>query len=189
MKDIKVSIMVLAGLGVVGAVIIAVSLVSIFNVRDVNKSYATGITNQATSLNQAISAVGAIRAICAELQSCVIYDSAGQKEKIRDTRESIDNYCKVFEDSAAAFGKGIVRPYVRKVFNDAMDKYNSPFKSTVYNLADDAENGVPTAEMLERLNGIVKPAAELITDNIMKAADIKAERLNQAPQKNAAHRP
>jgi len=178
MKNLKVSMKLLVGFGVVVAVILAVCIVSISSLQRVDRKYAETIKNHAMPLNPAINVVGAIHSLRADSRGCIIF--TGNKEKIEDTKKAIAKDSKEFEDSAASFGKSIVRPDVRALFDDAMKTYNEVFKSGLQNMVEYAEQGASQADMVNYMMTVTKPAADKIADDMVKATDIKAEQLTGA---------
>jgi len=178
MKNLKVSMKLLVGFGVVVLVTLIIGIVSVTKLLSIDSAYSTGIVNHALPLNSAINVVGDLQALRSEMRNCVIF--TGNKEKIRASRATIDGLCKEFEDSAKSFGKFIVRPDVKKMFDEAMAEYNNTFKPGVYKIADDAENGRPQAELVEFMTNVTKPSSELVSDNMVKATDVKAAQLVQS---------
>jgi hypothetical protein len=158
------------------ALICVIGVTSVVSVNGLNNHYSSAIDNHAMPLNQAISVVGAMRAAHAGTMACIVY--TGNKEEVLHTRKEIDRSFKEFEDSASAFGRFIVRPEVKALYDEAMKVYSNVFKWGVYKIAEDAETGVSQAEMIEYMDKVTKPALELVTDNILKAADIKADQLS-----------
>ena len=178
MKNLKVSMKMLVGFGIVVAVTLIIGLVSVTNLLKIDAEYSKGIVNHALPLNSAINVVGNLQALRSEMRNCVIF--TGNKEKIKASRATIDFLCKEFEDSSASFGKFIVRPDVKKLFDEAMAEYNKTFKPGVYKIVDDADAGRPQAELVEYMSNVTKPSSELVSDNMVKATDVKAEQLVQS---------
>jgi len=157
------------------ALICVIGIMGIVSVNGLNNHYSSAIDNHAMPLNQAISVVGAMRAVHAETMACIVY--TGNKDEVLHTRKEMDRSLKEFEDSASAFGRFIVRPEVKALYYEAMKVYSDVFKRGAHKIADDAEMGVSQAEMIEYMNKVTKPALELVTDNILKAASIKADQV------------
>jgi len=98
MKNLKVSMKLLVGFGVVVAVIIAISIVSIINIKGLDTTYSNVIVTESMPLNPAINAYGAIQAMRSDSRNFVLY--TGNKEKVAETRKSMEAWAKEFEDSA-----------------------------------------------------------------------------------------
>jgi len=174
MQNLKVAMKLFVGFGVVVAVILAISLVSIFNLKGIDSKYSEVIVNHGLPLNPAINVVGDIQAMRSEVRGFALY--AGNKEQIAAGRKNLDKLSKEFEDSAKAFGKFIVRPDVKSLFDEAMKLYNETFKPGAYKMAGDAEKGATREELMNQLADL-RVAAEKITDNMTDATDLKAGQL------------
>jgi len=178
MKNLKVSMKLLVGFGVVVAVIIAISFVSIFNLLSVDTKYTETLDTQGMPLNPAINAYGAIHAVRADSRLFPLY--TGNKEKVRETRRSMDAWIKEFEDSAANFRRNVVQSDIVKIYEDAMKLYRDKFKPGVYKLADDAEKGVPTAELMAYIEAVTNPSGIDIANAFLLVTDKKMEQLVMA---------
>ncbi len=178
MKNLKVSMKLLVGFGVVVAITLIVGIVSVVNLLSIDTQYSNDIVSHALPLNSAINVVGDLQALRSEMRSCVLF--TGNKDKIAESKKTIDGLCKEFEDSAASFSKGIVRPDVRKMFDDAMKRYKDEFKPGVYKIISDADNGVPQAALIDYMTKVTKPASEDVTNDMVRATDVKAEQLIQS---------
>ena len=178
MKNLKVSMKLLVGFGVVVAVILAVSLVSVFSLKGVDSKYSESIDQQAMPLNPAINTYGAIHAVRAEIRGAILHD--GSKELIKEDKKLLDRWCKEFEDSAAAFGKFATRPDVNALYTDAMKKYTEVLKPAAYKIVDDAANGTDRDALMKTMNDVINPTADAIAENFVKATDLKAEQLVNA---------
>jgi len=178
MKNLKVSMKLLVGFGVVVAVIIAISLVSIINIKGLDTTYSNVILTESMPLNPAINAYGAIQAMRSDSRNFVLY--TGNKEKVAETRKSLDAWAKEFEDSAENFGKNVVRPDAKKTLEDAMKLYRETFKPGVYKLAGDAEKGAPQAEMLAYIETVTRPAGVKVAEAFLLTTDLKMETLLKA---------
>jgi len=178
MKNLKVSMKLLVGFGVVVLVTLVIGVVSVTKLLSIDTAYSNGIVNHALPLNSAINVVADLQALRSEMRNCVIF--TGNKDHVKASKEIIDGLCKEFEDSAQSFGKFIVRPDVKKLFDEAMAEYKNTFKPGVYKIADDAANGRPQAELVEYMTNVTKPSSELVSDNMVKATDVKAAQLMQS---------
>jgi len=178
MKNLKVSMKLLVGFGVVVAVILIISLLSIFNLRSVDSKYTETLEKQGMPLNPAINAYGAIHAVRADSRLFPLY--TGNKEKVREIKKSMDAWVKEFEDSAANFRRNIIRAEVAKIYEDAMKTYRDTFKPGVYKLADDAEKGVPTAELMSYIESVTNPSGIEIANAFLLVTDKKMEQLVSA---------
>ena len=174
MQNLKVAMKLFVGFGVVVAVILAISLISIFNMKGIDSKYSEVIVNHGLPLNPAINVVGDIQAMRSEVRGFALY--AGNKEQIAAGRKNLDILSKEFEDSAKSFGKFIVRPDVKALFDEAMKLYNETFKPGAYKMAGDAEKGATREELMSQLADL-RVAAEKITDNMTDATDLKAGQL------------
>ncbi|GBU20795.1 methyl-accepting chemotaxis protein [Fibrobacteres bacterium R8-0-B4] len=175
MKNLKVSMKLLVGFGVMVAIILAISLVSVFNMRSIDTAYSKSIDNDAIPLNPAINAYGAIHAIRAEIRGAIL--NAGNKDKVNDEKKSLDRWCKEFEDSATSFGKFATHPDVKKLYDDAMKKYETVLKPAAYKMIDDVDKGVDKAELMKIMDNTINPAADDVAENFVKATDVKSEQL------------
>jgi len=178
MKSLKVSMKLLVGFGVITLLVVAVSITSIISLNRLNDSYDTTISTHGLPLNPAINVMAAIHSLRAETRGCIIF--TGNKEQLRTVRQSMEKWLKEFEDSSAAFGKTIVRPDVKQLFDESMDKYNKVFKPGAYKMLEDAEKGASTDVLLNQLMNVTKPSADVISENMMKATDFKADMLVNA---------
>jgi len=174
MKNLKVSMKLLVGFGVMVALILTVCLISIFNILSIDSKYSEVIVNHALPLNPAINVVGDVQGMRSEIRGFTIY--AGNKEKIAAGRKNLDRYSKEFEDSAKAFGKYIAQPEVKSLFDEAMKLYNETFKPVAYKMADDAEKGASRDDLTNDLSKIAG-VTDKIMDNMSKATDVKASQL------------
>jgi len=172
MKNLKVSMKLFVGFGVMVAVILAISLVSVFNIRGIDREYSKSIDNDAIPLNPSINAYGAIHAVRAEIRGAILY--AGNKERVLEQKKLLDRWSKEFEDSAAAFGKSCIRGD-KKLYEDAMKKYNDILRPNMYKIVDDAANGAAMADLMKVMDNLINPAADDITQNFLQATDVKAE--------------
>jgi methyl-accepting chemotaxis protein len=175
MQNLKVSMKLLVGFGVMTAVILAISIASIINIKGLDKTYSDLIENEAKPLNPAINAYGAVQAMRSDSRNFVLY--TGNKEMVKETRHSLDAWVKEFEDSAKGFGNHVVRPETKKILDDAMKAYYDKFKPGLYKLADDAEKGVPQAEMSAYIEAVTKPAGLSVTEGFLLSTDKKMESL------------
>ena len=185
MKNLKVSMKLLVGFGVVVAVIIAVSVLSIINLNSVDSKYTETLETQGMPLNPAINAYGAIHGVRADSRLFPLY--TGNKEKVRETRRSMDAWIKEFEDSAANFRRNIIRSEVVKIYEDAMKTYRDTFKPGVYKLADDAEKGTPMPELMAYIEAVTNPSGIEIANAFLLATDMKMEQLVKASDECTAH--
>jgi len=174
MKNLKVSMKLLVGFGVMVVLILTVSLISIFNILSIDSTYSEVIVNHALPLNPAINVVGDVQGMRSEIRGFAVY--AGNKEKIAAGRKNLDRYSKEFEDSAKAFGKYIVKPEVKSLYDEAMKLYTDTFKPVAYKMADDAEKGA-SREDLTSLLGQISGVTDKIMDNMTSATDVKASQL------------
>jgi len=174
MKNSRIMKKLLVSFVITASLICVVGVTSVVSLNGLNNDYSDTVVNHALQLNSAINIVADFQAVCSDMRTCVLH--AGDKEMLRKTRRSIDYHCKMFEDSAAAFGRAIVRPDVKALFDESIREYINVFKPGVYKIADDAENGAPQAVLIEYMTNIT-PSSETITENILKIADIKADRL------------
>jgi len=180
MQNLKVSMKLLVGFGVVVLVILAVSLVSIFNLRGVDSRYSEVIEKHGMPLNPAITVVGDIQAMRSEIRGFALY--TGNKAQVQAGKKNLDKLAKEFEDSAASFKKYIVRPDVKSLYEEAMKLYTDTFKPGAYKMADAADKGTAQADLVNNLAEL-REAAEKITENMQKATDIKAEQLVEESDK------
>jgi methyl-accepting chemotaxis protein len=164
----------LLGFGVMVALILTISLISVFNLLSIDETYSDVIVRHALPLNPAINVVGDLQAMRSETRNCVIF--TGNKEKVREARKALDGLTKEFEDSAASFGKSIVSPEVKAKYDDAMKQYHEVFKPGIYKIAEEGEKGTQSEKMIEHLAEI-KQASDLVTDNMVYATDVKAGQL------------
>ncbi len=179
MQNLKVAIKLFVGFGVVVAVILAISLVGIFNMRGIDTKYSEVIINHGMPLNAAITVVGDIQAMRSEIRGFALY--AGNKEQVQGGRKNLDNLAKEFEDSAASFGKYIVKPEVKALYDEAMKLYNENFKPSAKKMGEDAEKGATQAELMSKLADL-RVTAEKITNNMDAATDLKASQLVQSSE-------
>jgi len=175
MKNLKVSMKLLVGFGVMVAVILAVSLVAIFNIFGIDREYSKGIDNNAIPLNPAINAYGAIHAVRAEVRGAIL--NAGNREKVLEQKKLLDRWSGEFEDSAKSFGNFCIGEQTKKLYGDAMKKYAEVLKPAAYKIVDDAANGVDRAELMKVMDNVVNPAADEVAENFVKATDVKADQL------------
>jgi len=174
MKNSKITAKLLASFGITAALICAAGVTGVVGLNAMNNDCSNTIVNHALPLNSAINIVADFQAACSDMRTCILH--TGDKETLRKTRRSIDYHCKTFEDSVAAFGKFIVRPDVKALFDESIREYINVFKPGVYKIADDAENGAPQTVLIEYMANIA-PSSEAITENMLKIADIKAGQL------------
>jgi len=175
MKNLKVSMKLLVGFGVVVLVTLIIGVVSVTQLLDIDAQYSKGIVNHALPLNSAINVVGDLQAMRSEMRNCVLF--TGHKDKIDASRKNIDHLTKEFEDSSKSFGKYIVKPEVKKLFDEAMKEYTDVFKPGLYKIVDDATNGKPQADLIDYMTNVTKPSSETISDNMVTATDVKAAQL------------
>jgi len=175
MKSSKMMTKLLVSFGITASLICVVGVTSIVSLNGLNNDYSDTVVNHALPLNSAINIVESVLSLCSDMRSCILY--TGDKDKLREIRRSMNGHCKVFEDSAAAFGRAIVRPDVKALFDESIKVYINVFKPGVYKIADDAENGAPQAELIEYMKNVTIPSSETITENMVNIADIKADRL------------
>jgi methyl-accepting chemotaxis protein len=178
MKNLKISMKLLVGFGVTVLLIFAVSLVSIISLSRIDGSYSAGIENHAVPLNTAVSVVSALQGMRSDSRGCIIF--SGNKDRMREMRASMDRNRQIFKDSAEVFRKALVKPEVKKMFEDAMDKFKNHFEPAIYKLADEGDKGVAASEMLELMLGTAKPYGDTIADLFDKATTIKAGQLADA---------
>ncbi len=179
MKKLNVSKKLLMGVCVAEVIIFAIGLSNIVGLKSNYENTATAIDNYGIPLNSAIIVVGTIQAMRSEVQSLAI--NTGNKDEVLMGRKRLDYLCKELEEGAESFGKTIIRPDVKAMYDDAMRAYNEIFKPGAYKLADDSENGIPQAELMIRLSDF-RPAAERITYDMVAAANVKAELLAAAAE-------
>jgi methyl-accepting chemotaxis protein len=183
-RNLKISTKMLVGFGIVVAVILAISLVSIINIKGLDSTYSNVIVTESMPLNPAINAYGAIQAMRSDSRNFVLY--TGNKEKVLETRTSLDAWAKEFEDSSANFGKNVNRADAKKTLEDAMKLYYDTFKPGLYKLADDAEKGVPQADMLAYIETVTRPAGVNVAEAFLLTTDLKMETLVQASDDSTA---
>jgi methyl-accepting chemotaxis protein len=175
MKNLKVSMKLLVGFGVVVAVIFTISLAAFFNIHGVDTAYSKSIDNDAIPLNPAINAYGAIHAMRAALRGGMNY--AGDKPNILRMKAELDQYSTEFEDSAASFGKYCISPDVKKLYDDAIKQYYAEFKPAAYKVMESALAGTSKDDLIAMMRETVNPSAAAISENFIKATDVKADAL------------
>ena len=183
MKNLKISMKLLVGFGVMVAVIVAISLVAIFNIFGIDAAYSKSIDNNAIPLNPSINAYGAIHAVRAEIRGAIL--NAGNKEKVQEQKKLLDRWCAEFQDSAASFGKFCFGEKTTKLYSEAMKKYSEVLKPAAYKIVDDAANGVDKAELMKVMDNIINPAADEVAENFVKATDVKADQLVTGSNENS----
>ncbi|MDR2591636.1 MAG: MCP four helix bundle domain-containing protein, partial [Chitinispirillales bacterium] len=177
MKNLKVSMKLLVGFGIMVALILTISLISVFSLLGIDNTYSDVIVRHAMPLNPAINVVGNIQAMRSETRNCVIF--SGNKDKVREAKTALDRLSKEFEDSAQSFGKSIVSPDAKAKFTEAMRQYNEVYKPGAYKLVEEGEKNAPLAEMIELLAAI-KDASDLVTNTMVEVSDLKVENLVQS---------
>ncbi len=178
MANLKVSMKLLLGFGIAVALIVVVGITSVISLNGLNEDYSDCIDEDGIPLSDAGELLEAIHSLRAEVRSCIIY--TGNKEKARDTKNSMDEWFKKFEEGASDFGKAASQPDLKALFDEAMSQYRNVFKPNAYKMADDADKGVPAAEMLVNMATVVKPSADIVADNMKKCMEIKTNMLREA---------
>jgi len=184
MTNLKVSMKLLVGFGIAVAFIVIVGITGIVSLNGLNKDYSDCIDEEGIPLSDAGELLEAIHSLRAEVRACVIY--TGNKDKIRETRNNMDNWGKLFDDGASDLGKAVNSPDLKALYDEAMSQYTKVFKPNAYKMADDAEKGVPAAEMLVYMTNSVRPSADIIADNFKKCMEIKMNTLREAQAKGEA---
>jgi len=184
MTNLKVSMKLFVGFGIAVALIFVVGITGIVSLNGLNKDYSDCIDSDGLPLSDAGELLEAIHSLRAEVRACVIH--TGNKEKIRETRNYMDGWFKKFDKGADDFSKAVNLPELKALFDEAMSQYAKVFKPNAYKMADDAEKGVPAAEMLVHMAGVVRPSADIIADNLKKCMEIKTNMLRDAQTKGEA---
>jgi len=174
-KNSKTSTTPLVVFGVIVMLFLAVGVVSILGLKNLNEDYRNTVMTHGLPLNPAINMVASIHTLYANAQACVIY--TGNKGQLKSVMESIDEWAKMFEDNAAAYSKSVVRPDAKKLYDEGRDKYTKVFKPTMYEMYYDAMRGVPRDRLLNFLEDFIRPAADMISNNMMVVADINTAML------------
>jgi len=175
MKNLKTSTKLSIGFGIAVAFILAVGLVGIVSMNGINTRYTYAINMHGKPLADAANILESIHSLRASTRGCVIF--ANDKERLQKSRRDMDVWFKEFEDAAASYGKDITRPDTKALFDEAMSKYENTYKPGVLKIANDAEKGVPAAELVSQVNDI-RPAADLIAADMKKCMQVKLEMLN-----------
>jgi len=183
MKNLKVSMKLLIGFGVTVALIVVVGVTSIVSLNNINEDYSGYIDTQGIPLAYIGEILESIHSIRAEARAFIIY--TGNKDKVRETKSAVDEWCKSFEGNAAKLGKFLFRDDTKAAFAEAMSHYERTFKPCVYKMADDADKGVPAAEIVANMAS-ARPSLDLIAQNMKKCMDIKSEMLRNAQAKGEA---
>ncbi len=159
------------------ALICAVGILGIVRLNDLNKDYSSAIDRHAKPLDLAIDILQTVLSLKIEMRNCILF--TGKPDTVTVIKSTVDEHCKWFEDNAASFGKSIVRPDVKALFNEAVEKYYNVFKPGIYKMVDDAYKGTNAEEMTEYMLNVTKPAADLISDHINVMTEIKIGALNE----------
>jgi len=173
MKNLKVSMKLFVGFGVTVVLLFIVGITAIFNLKHLNSDFSRTIDNHGVPLADAGRVLEAIHSLRAETRSCALF--TGNHERIRATRTEIDKWCTKFETSFETFGKFAIRPDTKKLMDESRDLWTKTLKPAAYKLVEDADKGVPQADILAQITNITKPAADKIAENMDKCMTIKIE--------------
>jgi methyl-accepting chemotaxis protein len=178
MKNLKVSAKLLIGFGTSVVFILTVGIVSIFSISGLNKDYSDVIEDNGKPLADAAQIMEAIHSLRAETRTCIIF--TGNRERVRDIKNEMDDLFKKFEVSVEAFRKVLTLPEPKALINEASDKYEKIMKPSIRKITDDAERGVPMADLVSELVNVTKPAADVITSNLKKCMETKRDMLDES---------
>ncbi|MDR2692671.1 MAG: MCP four helix bundle domain-containing protein, partial [Chitinispirillales bacterium] len=117
MKNLKVSTKLFVGFGIAIMFILAVGIVSIVRVNDLNDDYSHSIDTHGQPLGDAAHILESIQSLRAELRLSILY--TGQEEKVRATEALINGWCAKFEEGSKAFGNHLVLPATRENYAKA----------------------------------------------------------------------
>jgi methyl-accepting chemotaxis protein len=181
MKDIKVSVKLLVGFGVPVLFVLVIGVVSIFSLNSLNKDYKETLDIHGVSLAEGGYILMAVHSLRADTRACIVF--TGNKDKIRELKSSMELSFNRFERAVAPYSKTIVRAEAREWFDDALEKYEKVFKPSVRKFADEAERGVPAAELVAEMVNVMIPAEDLIANNMRKCVELKHDMVVSAEKR------
>jgi len=181
MKNFKMSKKLLVGFGITVSLMLVVGIVSLNCVGRINRAYTKAINIHGKELANAGRLLEAVHSLRAETRACVIF--TGDKDKVVKTRVELEKWFTSFEEASVPYGKSIVRPDARKLFDEAMDQYEKVFKPNSRKIAEGAERGAPRDELMSIMVNVTRPAADVIGDNMKKCMDFKLSMLEAAEKR------
>ncbi|GBU21402.1 methyl-accepting chemotaxis protein [Fibrobacteres bacterium R8-0-B4] len=184
MENLKTSKKLLVGFGIPVVFILAVGLVSIFNLSGLNKRYIGAIDKDGKPLADAGHILAAIHSLRADTRAFIIF--TGDAERVRVTKLEMESRFREFEKAVDSYGKSLTGSEAKALFAEAVDKYKKVFKPGAYKMADDAAAGKPRDQLLNHLFTVTKPAADLIAGNMETCMEMKLETLTDTEAKGNA---
>jgi len=184
MKNLNVSAKLLIGFGIAALFTLAVGLISIHELGRLNKDYTDAINNHGKPLKDAGGFLEAIHALRSETRAAIIF--TGNNTLLMGTEAAMDNWCAAFEKSAQDYGKTIVDPGAKSLFNCALERYETVFKPSMYSILNDAKSGVPAAELTAQMINVARPSSDFVADALKRTMEIKIGKLNKSEENGTA---
>jgi methyl-accepting chemotaxis protein len=184
MKNLKVSVKLLIGFGISAVFILVVGLVSILSLNNLNKDYVDVIEKYGAPLADAGQILATIHSLRAETRTCIIF--TGNKDRVRESKSEMDVLFKKFEDVSMSYGKVITRTDAKELFDEALDKYEKVYKPGARKIAEDAERGASTADLVSEMVNVTSPASDLIGKNMKRCMDIEQDMLHDEEMRGSA---
>jgi len=184
MKNLKVSVKLLLGFGIVVAFTITVGIVGVSQLGVLERDYTEAIDVHGKPLVEGGWMLESIHAMRAELHAAIL--SSGNAGKVRIHGNLVKNWCAEFEENASKYGHHLVTPEAKALFNEAMQNYEKSFKPSMLKIIGDAEKGTPIAELITRMDNLTTPAADLTARDLKKTMELKSAMLEKTSSESEA---
>jgi methyl-accepting chemotaxis protein len=183
MKNLKISSKLLTGFGIAVLFTLAVGITGIYELGNSQKNFDYAVKYHGQPLMEGGSMLEGFHGIKAETRAAIIF--SGNAENVQAHEAAADEWFKKFEKAAAEYSPFIVKPEAKALFGETMDAYEKTYKPTVLKILDGAKKGTPVAELAAQMAS-AKPAGDLISQNVKKIMEMKADLLDKAADDNAA---
>jgi len=177
MKNLKVSKKLLLGFGIAVAFTLTVGIFCIRQLGLLEKNYTKAIDFHGKPLVEVSWMLESIHALRAELRGAILF--AGNMEKVLGHEALVVDWCEKFESNIPKYAPYIVRSDTRAIFDEAVNTYKNNFKPSMLEIIESAKKGSHIAELTAKMAVETKPAADLISANLRKTMNFKADLLDK----------
>jgi len=184
MKDLNVSMKLFIGFGVAVALSLILGVISIFELGRLNEDYRDAIDVYGKPLKDAGGFLEAIQALRSETRGVILF--TGNNTLLLGAEAAMDNWCARFEAGAAEYGKSIVDSSAKELFSEALEKYETVLKPSMYAIVKSAKTGVPTSVLMDMMLSTTSPASDFVADAMRKTMEIKTDMLDKSEEKGTA---
>jgi methyl-accepting chemotaxis protein len=162
MKNMKVSMKLIVAFSIVLALTLAVGVVGIVGLLQMNAAAEDMYTNKSKPLGELTVAIEYFQRIRVQTRNAVIY--TGDTAQLQTVDSDLNNRLNSFEGSMAIYTPTIATDEGKATAAEAMDLYNNTMRPGVLNVLARAKQNAPISELMGYLANTNAAAEQIATD-------------------------